>query len=1194
MSFLRERDAEPIPGYRLIEPIGSGGFGEAWKCEAPGGLFKAIKFVFGNMNSLDMEGARAEQELHALQRIKEVRHPFVLSLDRIEVVEGELVIVMELADKSLHDIYVECQAAGLIGVPRDDLLRYMRDAAEALDHMNEKHNLQHLDVKPRNLFVVCDRVKVADFGLVKHLERQSASGLLGGVTPLYAAPETFTGKISPQSDQYSLAVVYQEMLTGQRPFTGKNARQLAQQHLQELPELRGLPEPERPVVARALAKDPGKRFHNCLAFIRALYTVRTTRAEPLGLPEPGISVPGQLRSKSMAETLENFKLEGGGLAASVIGNDEESKESWSPDDEVNLAGATAAERKSLEEVSNLGITVAQPQTGALRPTLILGIGSLARRAMLDLRCRFVDRFGDLNNIPMLRFLYVDSDSEEVRASIRGAPEVALKTNEVYHLPLQSVSHYRRRQLEHLSDWLPREKLYAMPRALKTQGSRALGRLAFTDNYHRLLARVKREIQQCAHPDVLYHSVNQTGLALRDNTPRIFVIAAAGGGGSGLLVDLGYNLRRLLQQLRYPTSSVVTMLLCGAPEDPATPVEEQANVFATLTELNHYTDGAVPFSAQYGADGPQIADSSAPFDSVYLLVQPTRTPDARRDMTAHLCSYLFHELTTPLGLQLENDRKQPNASLTPFRSLGTHTVWFPRGLLLRLAAREACKRLFEEWQVSGEPNARAEIDGTCARVLADPILRPEVIAAQVEDTAATAIEGKPGEALSRMLAAFEEQIMDYPAQDDPGAWAKQVLLKVHEWLGTGLGSQRETGEWRKSKLSRSLETAIQRIAAELDQRLADSVLTLTEHPGRRLAAAEAAINRLMLFCDEQAAGLSQQLDQLQRRVNNAQSLLQGSVEACVTGTGGFSLFGGKPKRLLRIFLDCLSAFARQCLEEDLGIAIRMVFSSLRGRLGDRLRDLAFCRQRLRHMQETLEQPMMTVDEMAETPLPVEITPTPGSPASPESFWESIRQSNTTRVVLPADEEDLEKAAFSFLAKLKPESWTLLDQNLQDTVLAQQGGLYRACTDPTDHIRHLLAPLVDQAALYLGEHLPITDVAQVEACDSAQASNVQVYFDNAAPSVTSMQTDNSGAYLLTPVSDPGKNYGSVARDIIPNLHVIRVPGQADLMFCREQGYLNLDELDRIFKPCRKAYGELSVVVNASPHARFDVTDWVPLTP
>src|SRR5437868_5097858 len=214
MSFARQPDSEPIPGYRLIEPLGSGGFGEVWKCEAPGGLTKAIKFVYGSLNSLDVDGVRAEQELKALQSVKEVRHPFVCSMERIEVVNGELVIVMELAERTLHDLFVEQQSAGLIGVPRDDLLRYLRDAAEALDYMNEKHNLQHLDVKPRNLFLIGDRIKVADFGLVKQLERHSASGLLGGVTPLYAAPETFNGKISGSSDQYSLAIVYQEMLTG--------------------------------------------------------------------------------------------------------------------------------------------------------------------------------------------------------------------------------------------------------------------------------------------------------------------------------------------------------------------------------------------------------------------------------------------------------------------------------------------------------------------------------------------------------------------------------------------------------------------------------------------------------------------------------------------------------------------------------------------------------------------------------------------------------------------------------------------------------------------------------------------------------------------------------------------------------------------------------------------------------------------
>ena len=97
--------------------------------------------------------------------------------------------------------------------------------------MNSTYQLQHLDIKPQNLFLVHNHVKVADFGLVKDLEGMQAS-VTGGVTPVYAAPETFDGWVSRFCDQYSLAIVYQELLTGQRPFTGTNVRQLILQHLQ--------------------------------------------------------------------------------------------------------------------------------------------------------------------------------------------------------------------------------------------------------------------------------------------------------------------------------------------------------------------------------------------------------------------------------------------------------------------------------------------------------------------------------------------------------------------------------------------------------------------------------------------------------------------------------------------------------------------------------------------------------------------------------------------------------------------------------------------------------------------------------------------------------------------------------------------------------------------------------------------------
>src|SRR5262245_7755190 len=245
---------EVIPGYRLLKRLGHGGFGEVWEAEAPGGFLKAVKIVHGDVHATEDGKVTARQELKALERVKSIRHPFILSLERYDIINGQLVIVMELADKDLGDRFKECRGQGLPGIPRDELLRYMEETAEALDLMNIEHQLQHLDIKPQNLFLVYNHVKVADFGLVKDLEGMRTQ-MTSGMTALYAPPETFDGLVSRFCDQYNLAIVYQELLTGQLPFKGTNQRQLMLQHLTAAPDLAALPPGDREAVGRALAKN---------------------------------------------------------------------------------------------------------------------------------------------------------------------------------------------------------------------------------------------------------------------------------------------------------------------------------------------------------------------------------------------------------------------------------------------------------------------------------------------------------------------------------------------------------------------------------------------------------------------------------------------------------------------------------------------------------------------------------------------------------------------------------------------------------------------------------------------------------------------------------------------------------------------------------------------------------------------------
>jgi len=157
------------------------------------------------------------------------------------------------------------------------LLDILRQTADALDHAHE-NGIVHRDIKPANIMLHKGKVvKVTDFGIAKIQDAQhhTPTGMVLG-TPSYMSPEQIRAKpLDGRSDQFSLAVIAFEMLTGAMPFHGEDLVSLAHQIVYEEPPSAtvlkpGLPSAVDKVLRRALAKDPNGRYRTCAEFVAAL------------------------------------------------------------------------------------------------------------------------------------------------------------------------------------------------------------------------------------------------------------------------------------------------------------------------------------------------------------------------------------------------------------------------------------------------------------------------------------------------------------------------------------------------------------------------------------------------------------------------------------------------------------------------------------------------------------------------------------------------------------------------------------------------------------------------------------------------------------------------------------------------------------------------------------------------------------
>jgi eukaryotic-like serine/threonine-protein kinase len=601
IAIAAKEATEVLPGYTLERRIGSGGFGEVWKAAAPGGLEKAVKILYGHYDE-----EQAESELKSLERVRSLHHPFLLNIERIEIASGRLIIVTELAEESLEDRFKACRKRDWQGIPYEELLGYLRDAADALDFMSTKHGLQHLDVKPDNLLLQSGHVKVADFGLTKDLS-QSQVSLVGAFTPLYAPPELYEGQPSPSSDQYSLAIVYQVMLTGLPPFLGRTAAQLASQHLSSLPNLQPLPIMDRPAIARALSKNPDARFPSCREFLDELARRRSGESKP----------------RAVAPHLEK------------------KTQSAPHGDNTLLGGATEFVNAFVESrpFKTVGVDAAR---AVYRPTLIVGLGGMAGRVLCRLKQRIQGRFGAEARLPGLGLLYLDSDSPAVSRATRGE-KGTLSYQETLAIPLRSPQDYKLHDVD-FSDWLSRRWLFNIPRTRQVQSMRALGRLAFADHQKAIRQRIREHLARMISEDSLSLMRDQTGLPFEKAPPNVLVLASiTGGTGGGAVLDLGYLLRDELSGMALEGGEIEGLLMFGTDFRDGDRDVTIANGLCVLRELEHFICSSYPGDPTCGL--PEI--SEPPFHHNFLIHLGEELNEKRiGEGLERVAEYLYRDTLTP--------------------------------------------------------------------------------------------------------------------------------------------------------------------------------------------------------------------------------------------------------------------------------------------------------------------------------------------------------------------------------------------------------------------------------------------------------------------------------------------------------------------------------------------------------------------
>jgi serine/threonine protein kinase len=297
---------QQVGRYQIVAELGRGAMGVVYRAQDPAiGRTIAIKSIRLQDLTDETERVRLRERLfREAQSAGILSHPNIVTIYDIAEQDGMAYIFMEFVNGPPLEKMLKVEQTP----DKETLLSIFRQTAAALDYAHKK-GIVHRDIKPANIMIHEDgTAKITDFGVAKIMSQQmTLAGTMMG-TPSYMSPEQVeSAEITGRADQFSLAVIVYEALTGEKPFAAEYMPTLLYKIVREDP----LP-PQRlnttlnaqveTILRRALAKAPQDRYDTCTDFITAL--AAACNSNPAWMPLPRGASPNMPTAGSPAEMAE--------------------------------------------------------------------------------------------------------------------------------------------------------------------------------------------------------------------------------------------------------------------------------------------------------------------------------------------------------------------------------------------------------------------------------------------------------------------------------------------------------------------------------------------------------------------------------------------------------------------------------------------------------------------------------------------------------------------------------------------------------------------------------------------------------------------------------------------------------------------------------------------------------------------------